>query len=89
MFELADVENPTIHDLAKNPHNYTLIESEAAIIPVQLPDVDIAVINGNYALDHGLNPAKMRLQSKMAKTTHTQIFWRGRKILLKPKPLQS
>ncbi|QRV01509.1 MetQ/NlpA family ABC transporter substrate-binding protein [Arcanobacterium phocisimile] len=58
LFELKDVENPTIHDLAKNTHKYTLIEADAAIIPVQLPDVDIAVINGNYALDHGLNPTK-------------------------------
>ncbi|SDU80517.1 MetQ/NlpA family ABC transporter substrate-binding protein [Arcanobacterium phocae] len=57
LFELKNRDNPTIHDLAKNPHNYTLIEADPAIIPVQLPDVDIAVINGNFALDHGLNPA--------------------------------
>ncbi|QJC21908.1 MetQ/NlpA family ABC transporter substrate-binding protein [Arcanobacterium buesumense] len=58
LFTLADKENPTIHDLATNPHNYKVIEADPTIIPVQLPDVDIAVINGNFALDHGLNPAQ-------------------------------
>lgn len=58
VFTLKDVKNPTIHDLAENPRKFTLIEADPAIVPVQLPDVDIAVINGNFALDHGLSPAK-------------------------------
>ena len=38
-----------------NPKNLEIVEIEAAQIPRSLPDVDLAVINGNYALDAGLN----------------------------------
>lgn len=44
----------TIETLAKdekaNPHLYALTPLEAANLPHSLPDLDIAVINGNYAL---------------------------------------
>ena len=33
------------------------MELEAAQLPVRLPDVYMAVINGNYAIDAGLNVA--------------------------------
>lgn len=45
-------------DIAENPHNITFNEVEAAQLPNVLRDVDYAVINSNYALDGGLNPAK-------------------------------
>jgi D-methionine transport system substrate-binding protein len=41
----------TILDIAENPNNYVIMELEAAQIPRSLPDVDIGVINGNYALE--------------------------------------
>lgn len=41
-------------DIAENPHNYEIIEIEAAQLPRSLGSVDIAVINGNYAIDAGL-----------------------------------
>ncbi len=41
-------------DIAENPHGYQLREVEAKLIPSVLRDVDIAVINGNYAIDAGL-----------------------------------
>ena len=47
--------NATKYDIVDNPHNYEIIEQEAAQIPLSLEDVDIAVINGNYALQAGLN----------------------------------
>ena len=31
---------------------------DANLLPTMLEDVDIAVINGNFALDAGLSPAK-------------------------------
>ena len=55
---LKDVESPTIYDLDKNPKNIELVEAEAPAVPKLLPDVDIAVINGNFALDNGLVPSK-------------------------------
>ena len=47
--------NATKYDIVENPHDYEIIEQEAAQIPLSLEDVDIAVINGNYALQAGLN----------------------------------
>ncbi len=41
-------------DVVENPKNIELIEAEAAQLPRSLPDVDIAVINGNYAIQGGL-----------------------------------
>ena len=45
---------PTKDDIAENPHNYEIVELEAKLLPTTLQDVDIAVINGNYAIDAGL-----------------------------------
>ena len=47
--------NATIHDIVENPLNLDIVEMEAAQLPNSLPDVDIAVINGNYAIQAGLN----------------------------------
>ena len=41
-------------DIAENPHGYEFAEIEAASLPRVLPDVDAAVINGNYAIPAGL-----------------------------------
>lgn len=46
-----------LSDIAENPHNFNLVELEAANTPNSLPDVDAAIINGNYALQRELNPA--------------------------------
>ena len=44
-------------DIAENPKNLEIVELEAAQITSRLADVDLAVINGNYAIDAGLNVA--------------------------------
>ncbi|MEG0321727.1 MAG: MetQ/NlpA family ABC transporter substrate-binding protein, partial [Oscillospiraceae bacterium] len=49
--------NATKLDIAENPKNLEIVELEAKQLPVRLADVDMAVINGNYALDGGLNVA--------------------------------
>lgn len=41
----------TKNDIVSALHNVEIIEMEAAQLPRTLPDVDFAVINGNYALD--------------------------------------
>lgn len=58
LFTLADVENPTIFDVADNPKNIELSELDAAQLPRSLQDVDAAVINGNFALEAGLVPTE-------------------------------
>ncbi|MBR4578978.1 MAG: MetQ/NlpA family ABC transporter substrate-binding protein [Oscillospiraceae bacterium] len=45
----------TKYDIVDNPKNIELVEMEAAQLPLSLGDVDLAVINGNYALQAGLD----------------------------------
>lgn len=47
----------TVLDIAENPKNLNIQEVEAAQLPRVLPDVDMAAINGNYALEAGLQVA--------------------------------
>ena len=47
----------TINDIVDNPKNLEFSEMEAAQLPHRLADLDMAVINGNYAIDAGLNMA--------------------------------
>lgn len=44
----------TKNDIVENPKNLDIVELEAAQLPRSLPDCDIAVINGNYAIEAGL-----------------------------------
>ena len=46
--------NATKNDIVKNEKNLKITEVEAAQIPRSLQDADIAVINGNYAIEAGL-----------------------------------
>ncbi|WP_344658975.1 MetQ/NlpA family ABC transporter substrate-binding protein [Catenulispora subtropica] len=48
----------TEKDVASNPKNLKFKPLEAAQLPRTLPDVDAAVINGNYALEAKLTPSK-------------------------------
>ena len=48
----------TVQDIAENPKNLKFKEVEAAQVPRTLEDVDIAVINTNYAMTVELNPLK-------------------------------
>lgn len=56
----------TVNDVAENPHNLELVEVEAAQVPKQLPSVAFGVINGNYALEAGLNVATDALATESA-----------------------
>ena len=59
LIELAETDDdPTLLDIAENPKDLELVETAPEQLVVSLPDVDAAIINGNYALEAGLNPAK-------------------------------
>ena len=60
LIELKDPKNAvsTPQDIAKNPHNFKFKELESAMLPRVLDQVDLDMINTNYALEAGLNPAK-------------------------------
>ena len=46
--------NATKNDIVKNDKNFKIVEVEAAQLPRSLGDVEVAVINGNYAIEAGL-----------------------------------
>ena len=50
-------EDSLTNDKEANPHGYVITPLEAASLPLSLPDLDAATINGNYALEAEL-PAK-------------------------------
>ena len=49
-------DSPSVADIVENPLNLEIVEVDAGSIYSLLPDVACAVINGNYAIDFGLNP---------------------------------
>lgn len=49
---------PTVLDVSGNPKKVVFRELDAALLPKQLPDLDGAVINTNYALGAKLDPRK-------------------------------
>lgn len=51
-------KDPTLLDIADNPHNLKFQEIAAEQLALSLRDLDLAVINGNFAISAGLNPAK-------------------------------
>ena len=65
--------NATKDDIAENPHNYQIKELEAKNLAPSLPDVDIAVINGNYAIDAGLKVSEA-LAIESAEGEATQAY---------------
>jgi D-methionine transport system substrate-binding protein len=57
-FNDASKDQATPKDIAENPKHLKILEIESPQIPRALEDVDLAVINGNFALEAGLEPAK-------------------------------
>ncbi|MCD8117851.1 MAG: MetQ/NlpA family ABC transporter substrate-binding protein [Oscillospiraceae bacterium] len=66
--------NATIYDIVDNPLNIEFVEMEAAQIANSLGDVDLGVINGNYALDAGLNAATDALAIESADGDAAQTY---------------
>lgn len=68
----------TINDITENPKKLKVVELEAAQLARSLPDVDLAVINGNYAIQAGLNASTDALakeeKDSLAATTFANIL---------------
>lgn len=60
LIQLKDPSNilATARDISDNPRKLKFKELEAATLPRILPDVDMALINTNYAIEAGLNPTE-------------------------------
>lgn len=61
-------------DITENPLNVEIVEMEAAQLPRTLADVDLAVINGNYAKEAGLTPAKDGLFVEASDSDFAQTY---------------
>nr|WP_297933967.1 MetQ/NlpA family ABC transporter substrate-binding protein [uncultured Lachnoclostridium sp.] len=64
----------TVKDIVENPHNISFKEIESAQTPLVLKDVDFAVINGNYAMQAGLNVQKDALLIEDAKSVGAETY---------------
>ena len=64
----------TPNDIAENTKNLTFTELEAAMLPNVLTEVDIAVINSNYALDAGFNPVEDSLAIEDSESVYVNIL---------------
>lgn len=49
--------NPTVSDITNYKVQVDITELGASTIPSIIPDFTIAVVNGNYALDYGIDPS--------------------------------
>lgn len=56
----------TPNDIVENTKDLKIQELEAAMVPQVIDDVDFAIINSNYAIQAGLDPAKDALVSESA-----------------------
>ena len=62
------------YDRAENPKQVDIVEMEAAQLTTALQDVDLAVINGNYALAAGLNAGTDALAVEDASGSGAQTY---------------
>lgn len=66
--------NATTNDITSNPKNIQFKELEAAMLPQTVSEVALSVINSNFALDGGLNPATDALASEDADSEAAQTY---------------
>ena len=64
----------TPRDIADNPKRIRVRELEAATLPRVLNQVDLALINTNYALEAGLNPAEDALVIEGSESPYVNIL---------------
>lgn len=76
LITLTDPVNPlsTLRDIASNPRNLQFRELEAATLPRILGEVDLALINTNYALDAQLNPSEDALAIESADSPYVNFL---------------
>ncbi|CZE48149.1 MetQ/NlpA family ABC transporter substrate-binding protein [Campylobacter geochelonis] len=89
LIELNDVALKTPLDIVKNPKNLKFTEIEAATLPRTLDDVEIAVINTNFAMNAGLNPTKdaLAIESKDSPYVNIVVVKAGNENSAKTKAL--
>lgn len=76
VIELTDPSNALsgLRDIKANPRNWQFRELDSAMLPRILPQVDLALINTNYALDAGLDPTRDALAIEDAKSPYVNFL---------------
>jgi len=76
VIKLKDSNNilSSVKDITENPKNLKFRELEAATIPRVLTQVDLALINTNYALEAKLDPAKDALVIEGSDSPYVNIL---------------
>lgn len=76
LITLKDPTNPlsSLRDIASNPKKLKFREIEAATLPRILSQVDLALINTNYALDAKLDPTKDALAIEDANSPYVNYL---------------
>lgn len=64
----------TKNDIVTNEKNLDIAEIEAAQIPRSLPDLDIAAVNGNYAIEAGLSVSEDALAIEDSESLGAQTY---------------
>jgi D-methionine transport system substrate-binding protein len=90
LIELKDPADifATSHDIVWNPKKLKIRELEAATLPRVLDDVDLALINTNYALAAGLNPTRDALFIEDANSPYANLVATRRDNVNSPAILQ-
>lgn len=70
----GDSITATVQDVAENKKNLQFVELEAAQIPRSIDDVDIALINTNFAMEGGFNPLKDALYMESKDSPYANIL---------------
>ena len=66
--------NATPNDITSNPKNLQFKELEAAMLPQTIEEVDLSIINSNYALQGGLSPAEDALASESSDSVAADTY---------------
>lgn len=74
VIEISEGDLVTAKDITSNPKNVKITELDAEQLPRVLKDVELAVINTNYALEGGLNPLKDALVIEGADSPYANII---------------
>ena len=76
LIKLDDSSNlsATPNNIVENPKNLQFEEIEAQTLPSSRPDLDLAVINSNYALGAGLNPTTDALAIESADSPYVNVL---------------
>lgn len=64
----------TVKDIVSNPKKLKFFELEAPQLPRALDDVDVALINTNYALQAGLNPERDALAIEGKESPYVNVL---------------